>query len=37
MLASAAGYFHARLELFSLEAKDAGANYVKMVIRARLR
>ncbi len=32
MLASAAGYFHARLELLSLEAKDAGANYVKLAI-----
>ena len=32
MLASAAGYFHARFALLSLEAKDAGANYVKLAI-----
>ncbi len=32
MLASAAGYLHARFELLSLEAKDAGANYVKLAI-----
>ena len=32
MLASAAGYLHARLALLSLEAKDAGANYVKLAI-----
>ncbi len=32
ILASAAGYFHARFELLSLEAKDAGANYVKLAI-----
>ena len=32
MLASAAGYFHARFALLSLEAKDAGANYVKLTI-----
>ena len=31
-LASAMGYLHARLELLSLEAKDAGANYVKLAI-----
>ncbi len=32
MLASAAGYLHARFELLSLEAKDAGGNYVKLAI-----
>ncbi len=32
MLASAAGYLHARLALLGLEAKDAGANYVKLAI-----
>ena len=32
LLASAASYLHARLELFSLEFKDAGANYVKILI-----
>ena len=32
LLASAAAYLHARLELFSLEFKDAGANYVKIAI-----
>ncbi len=32
LLASAVAYLHARLELFSLEAKDAGGNYVKIVI-----
>ncbi len=32
LLASAVAYLHARLELFSLEAKDAGSNYVKIVI-----
>ena len=32
MLASAMGYFHARFELLSLEAKDAGGNYVKLAI-----
>ena len=31
MLASAVSYLHARLELFSLEAKDAAGNYVKIV------
>ena len=30
-LASAVSYLHARLELFSLEAKDAAGNYVKIV------
>ena len=32
MLASAASYLHARLSLFGLEAKDAGINYVKIVV-----
>ena len=32
LLASAVSYLHARLELFSLEAKDAGVNYVKIAI-----
>ena len=32
LLASAASYLHARLELFTLEFKDAGANYVKILI-----
>ena len=32
LLASAASYLHARLELFSLEFKDAGINYVKIII-----
>ena len=32
LLASAVAYLHARLELFSLEAKDAAVNYVKIVI-----
>ncbi len=32
MLASAVGYLGARWELFSLEAKDAASNYVKIVI-----
>ncbi len=32
LLASAVAYLHARLELFSLEFKDAGVNYVKIVI-----
>ncbi len=32
LLASLASYLHARLELFSLEFKDAGANYVKILI-----
>ena len=32
LIASALGYFSARFELFSLEAKDAAANYVKIVI-----
>ena len=32
MLASAASYLHARLQLFGLEAKDAGINYVKIVV-----
>ena len=32
ILASAAGYLHARFELLSLEAKDAGANYIKLAI-----
>ena len=32
LLASAASYLHARLELFSLEFKDAGVNYVKIAI-----
>ncbi len=32
MLASAASYLHSRLQLFGLEAKDAGINYVKIVI-----
>lgn len=31
LLASAVSYLHARLELFSLEAKDAAGNYVKIV------
>ena len=31
-LASAMGYLHARLELLSLEAKDAGGNYIKLAI-----
>ena len=31
-LASAMGYMHARLELLSLEAKDAGGNYIKLAI-----
>ncbi len=31
-LASAMGYLHARLELLTLEAKDAGGNYVKLAI-----
>lgn len=32
LLASAAAYLHARLELFALEFKDAGGNYVKIAI-----
>ena len=32
LIASAVGYFSARFELFSLEAKDAAANYVKILI-----
>lgn len=32
LIASAVGYFSARFELFGLEAKDAAANYVKIVI-----
>ena len=32
LIASALGYFSARFELFSLEAKDAASNYVKIVI-----
>ena len=32
LLASAVSYLQARLELFSLEAKDAGSNYVKILI-----
>ena len=32
LIASALGYFSARFELFSLEAKDAAANYVKIII-----
>ena len=32
MLASVASYLHARLSLFGLEAKDAGINYVKIVV-----
>ena len=32
MLASAASYLHSRLQLFGLEAKDAGVNYVKIVV-----
>lgn len=32
LLASAVGYLSARFELFSLEAKDAATNYVKIVI-----
>ncbi len=32
LLASVASYLHARLELFSLEFKDAGANYVKILL-----
>lgn len=32
LIASAVGYLSARLELFSLEAKDAASNYVKIVI-----
>ncbi len=32
LLASVASYLHARLELFTLEFKDAGANYVKIAI-----
>ncbi len=32
LLASAVSYLAARWELFSLEAKDAAANYVKIVI-----
>ena len=32
LLASAVGYFSARFELFSLEAKDAASNYVKILI-----
>ena len=32
LLASAVSYLHARLELFSLEVKDAGVNYVKILI-----
>ena len=32
MLASVASYLHARLELFTLEFKDAGVNYVKIII-----
>ena len=31
-LASAMGYLHARLELLTLEAKDAGGNYVKLAV-----
>ena len=31
-LASAMGYLYARLELLSLEAKDAGGNYLKLAI-----
>ena len=32
LLGSAAAYLHARLELFTLEFKDAGINYVKILI-----
>jgi uncharacterized membrane protein YqjE len=32
LLASAAGYLHARFQLLGLEFKDAGINYVKIVI-----
>ena len=32
LIASAVGYLSARFELFSLEAKDAAANYVKIII-----
>ena len=32
LIASALGYLSARFELFSLEAKDAAANYVKIII-----
>jgi uncharacterized membrane protein YqjE len=32
LLASAAGYLHARLQLLGLEFKDAGINYVKILI-----
>ena len=32
LLASAIAYLHARLELFSLEFKDAGVNYIKIAI-----
>ena len=32
MLASAASYLHARLSLLGLEAKDAGINYIKIVV-----
>lgn len=32
LLASAAGYLHARLQLLGLEFKDAGINYVKIII-----
>ena len=32
MLASAASYLHSRLQLFGLEAKDAGINYVKIIV-----
>lgn len=32
LIASAVGYFSARFELFSLEAKDAATNYVKILI-----
>ena len=32
LISSAVGYFSARFELFSLEAKDAATNYVKILI-----
>lgn len=32
LLASAAGYFHARFQLLGLEAKDAAFTYIKILI-----